>query len=184
MARGMGGATKVARQHAAGKLTVRERIGLLFDPGTFEEIGILADHQSRREDIRDFYAAADGAVVGTGEVHGRPTLVIADDFTVLGGSNGETGGMKAARFGELSRLLHAPLVFLLDAPGPGPTTGSSTAGPHRGPSASSSVSPGWSPWWPPSSARRRPGRGHRALVRLQGLRGERRDAGQRRPAAR
>ena len=117
MARGMGGATKVARQHAAGKLTVRERIGLLFDPGTFEEIGILADHQSRREDMRDFYAAADGAVVGTGEVHGRPTLVIADDFTVLGGSNGETGGMKAARIRELSRLLRAPLVFLLDGAG-------------------------------------------------------------------
>src|SRR5437879_12417292 len=109
----MGGAEKVAKQHERGKLTVRERIDLLFDPGTFVELGLLA----RDRDGSDS-SPADGVVTGHGDVDGRQVWVIAYDFTVMAGSMGAVGEQfKAARVRELALRYRRPLVWLLDSAG-------------------------------------------------------------------
>lgn len=109
----MGGAEKVAQQHERGKLTARERIDLLFDPGTFVEFGLLA--QSR--DGSDT-APADGVVTGHGNVDGRQVWVVAYDFTVMAGSMGAVGEQfKAARVRELALRYRKPIVWLLDSAG-------------------------------------------------------------------
>jgi acetyl-CoA carboxylase carboxyltransferase component len=89
LAREMGGEERIRRQHERGKLTARERVERLLDPGSFEEIGILADHTSRREEMKDVSAPADGVVTGGGEIDGRPIYLFSEDFTVLGGSTGQ-----------------------------------------------------------------------------------------------
>src|SRR5437588_1239836 len=109
----MGGAEKVAKQHERGKLTVRERIDLLFDPGTFVELGLLAQNRDGSDT-----APADGVVTGHGEVDGRQVWVIAYDFTVMAGSMGAVGEQfKAARVRELALRYRKPIVWLLDSAG-------------------------------------------------------------------
>jgi len=109
----MGGEEKVARQHEKGKLTVRERIDLLFDPGTFVELGLLATDRTGSDD-----APADGVVTGHGDVDGRQVWVIAYDFTVMAGSIGAVGEQfKAARVRELALRYRKPIVWLLDSAG-------------------------------------------------------------------
>ena len=116
----MGGAEKVARQHERGKLTVRERIDLLFDTGTFVEFGLLAHQQSIRGQAvgRPEDTPADGVVTGHGDVEGRQVWVIAYDFTVMAGSMGQVGEQfKAARVRELAMRYRKPIVWLLDSAG-------------------------------------------------------------------
>jgi len=91
----MGGADRVARQRELGKLTVRERLDLLLDPGTWVEYALLADHMDAG--LGDRYLAADGAITGIGEIDGRPVAVAAYDFTVMAGSMGGVGESKIAR---------------------------------------------------------------------------------------
>lgn len=79
-ARAMGGPERVDRQHASGKLTVRERIDLLFDEGSFDELGLLAHHQSSSPAMQGKETPADGVVCGIGRVDGRRVAVIAYDF--------------------------------------------------------------------------------------------------------
>jgi acetyl-CoA carboxylase carboxyltransferase component len=117
LAREMGGEERVARQHARGKLTARERVERLLDPGSFEEIGILADHTSQREEMKGISAPADGVVTGAGEINGRPVYLFSEDFTVLGGSTGQTGLVKRVRMRELALQERVPLVYLLDGAG-------------------------------------------------------------------
>jgi methylmalonyl-CoA decarboxylase subunit alpha len=117
LARKMGGEERVRRQHEREKLTARERIERLLDPGSFEEIGILADHSSRREEMKGVSAPADGVVTGAGEIHGRAVYLFSEDFTVLGGSTGQTGLAKRVRMRELALQERAPLVYLLDGAG-------------------------------------------------------------------
>jgi len=115
----MGGEEKIARQHERGKLTVRERIDLLFDPGTFVELGLLASQQPVRggESNADG-TPADGVVTGHGDVDGRQVWVIAYDFTVMAGSMGAVGEQfKAARVRELALRYRKPIVWLLDSAG-------------------------------------------------------------------
>src|SRR5918993_902573 len=81
-----GGADAVARQHAAGKLTARERIERLFDRGTFTEIGVHATHAGMAPDLAGKHTAADGVITGVGHIAGRPASLIAYDFTVMAGS--------------------------------------------------------------------------------------------------
>src|SRR5438445_8728764 len=84
LARGMGGPGKVARQHAAGRLTVRERIDALLDPGSFHEIGALAGKATYEgAELTELRPA--NFVTGRGRVDGRPVVVGGDDFTVRGG---------------------------------------------------------------------------------------------------
>ena len=81
-----GGIQHIERQHRRGKLTARERIDVLADPGTFSEMGSSVNTTGARMDGRPAVAPCDGAVVGTVRVHGRLAMVYAPDFTVLGGS--------------------------------------------------------------------------------------------------
>jgi acetyl-CoA carboxylase carboxyltransferase component len=115
--RQMGGAEAIQKQHESGKLTARERIELLFDPGTFEEYGILATHQSAMPDMKGKITPADGVVTGTGLVEGRPVCVAAYDFTVMAGSMGEVGERKVKRMRELALRERMPMVWLLDSSG-------------------------------------------------------------------
>src|SRR5688572_4530168 len=87
-AKEMGGADKVEEQHKSGKLSVRERIDLLFDQDSFQEIGIHATSNSMVAEMKDKYTPADGVVTGYGKVNGRLIAVAAYDFTVMGGSIG------------------------------------------------------------------------------------------------
>lgn len=111
----MGGAERVERQHALGKLTVRERLDLLLDPGTWVEYGMLADSMDAA--YGDRFLAADGAVTGVGEVDGRRIAVAAYDFTVLAGSMGRIGEQKIKRMRELALRQRIPMVWLLDSAG-------------------------------------------------------------------
>src|SRR5215469_11908249 len=109
----MGGVEKIAKQHERGKLTARERVDLLFDAGTFVELGLLAQSRDGSDD-----APADGVVTGHGSVEGRQVWVIAYDFTVMAGSMGAVGEQfKAARVRELALRYRKPIVWLLDSAG-------------------------------------------------------------------
>jgi acetyl-CoA carboxylase carboxyltransferase component len=112
--REMGGAERLERQHAQGKLSARERIDLLMDPESFEEIGAHVTH--RRPDALP-EAPADGVVTGFGRVHGRTVYVYAQDFTVLGGSLGEMHARKIQRVQDLALHAGCPLVGLNDSGG-------------------------------------------------------------------
>jgi acetyl-CoA carboxylase carboxyltransferase component len=112
-----GGEAKIEAQHAAGKLTARERIDLLVDAGSFTELGIHGrPHFSQRAmDGRE--APADGVITGYGRVDGRLCAVVAYDFTVMAGSMGMTGELKVTRLRELALTKRMPLVWLLDSAG-------------------------------------------------------------------
>src|SRR2546428_7833187 len=112
----MGGSERIARQHERGKLSVRERIDLLFDKDTFVEFGLLAHQQPIRGQATDPDGTpADGVVTGHGLVDGRQVWVIAYDFTVMAGSMGAIGEQfKATRVRELALRYRKPLVWLLD----------------------------------------------------------------------
>ncbi len=113
-AEAMGGEEKVARQHGRGRLTARERLELLFDPGTLHEIGALAggNHPGGEPAL-----AGDGVVGGTGAVHGRTVVALAEDFTVKGGSIGHANMAKRNRLVRLSLEQALPLVIILDGAG-------------------------------------------------------------------
>jgi acetyl-CoA carboxylase carboxyltransferase component len=113
----MGGPERIARQHKLGKLTARERIALLADAGTFQEYGLLANHQSHRPEMADKDAPADGVITGFGRIDGRRVGIVAEDFTVMGGSVGVTHGMKKMRMVQIATQERAPLVWLLDGAG-------------------------------------------------------------------
>jgi methylmalonyl-CoA decarboxylase subunit alpha len=124
----MGGPDLVERQHSLGKLTVRERLELLLDAGTWVEYGLLADHMDAG--IGDRYLAADGAVTGVGEIDGRAVAIAAYDFTVMAGSMGAVGEDKIARMREHALRQRIPMIWLLDSAGARiqSTSGSSFAG--------------------------------------------------------
>ena len=114
----LGGAKRVERQHNQGKLTARERIDLLFDDGTFEELGQLATHvYTPVTTIPDKHAPADGVVAGFGKIEGRQAAVVAEDFTVLGGSLGINNFIKKTRMIDLAQRDKLPVVWLFDGAG-------------------------------------------------------------------
>jgi acetyl-CoA carboxylase carboxyltransferase component len=115
--REMGGAERVQRQHDSNKLTVRERLDLFFDEGTFVEHSLLAHHQSQSPQMQGKHTPADGVVTGIGEVDGRKVAVIAYDFTVMAGSMGMVTELKATRMRELALRERIPLVWLIDSAG-------------------------------------------------------------------
>src|SRR5438309_1395351 len=113
----MGGAERVERQRAKKKLTARERLALLFDPGTFEEMGQLAGNNGVLPEEEEKPTPADGVITGTGEIDGRPTCAAIYDFTIFGGSIGEIGERKVARLRELALKNRLPMVWLVDSGG-------------------------------------------------------------------
>jgi len=112
-----GGPEKIERQHERGKLTARERIDLLVDPGTFIELGIHGGPHFSQRSMEGREAPADGVITGWGDVDGRPVAIAAYDFTVMAGSMGMTGELKVGRLRELALGKRIPLVWLLDSAG-------------------------------------------------------------------
>ncbi|HEY5886116.1 MAG TPA: carboxyl transferase domain-containing protein [Acidimicrobiales bacterium] len=108
-ARALGGAEKVERQHAKGKLDARQRLERLFDPGSFTELGALV---GGLDDL-----PGDGLVAGLGAVDGRPVLAAAEDFTVQGGSIGVGNTDKRYRLTQIAGRERLPVVLLLDGAG-------------------------------------------------------------------
>ncbi|HYM24186.1 MAG TPA: carboxyl transferase domain-containing protein [Vicinamibacterales bacterium] len=112
-----GGTARLERQHAAGKLTARERIDLLFDSGTFEELDKLVMHRCRDFGMETQQVPGDGVVSGHGLVDGRQVFAFAQDFTVFGGSLSETNAAKIVKIMDLAVHLGAPVVGLNDSGG-------------------------------------------------------------------
>src|SRR6059058_2956056 len=112
-----GGEDRLRRQHDAGKLTARERIELLFDPGTFEEVDKLVTHRCRDFGMAEQLVPGDGVVAGHGLVNGRQVFAFAQDFTVFGGSLSETNAAKIVKIMDLAMKLGAPVVGLNDSGG-------------------------------------------------------------------
>ncbi|MEZ5209866.1 carboxyl transferase domain-containing protein [Gordonia sp. (in: high G+C Gram-positive bacteria)] len=109
-------ADKVAKQHARGKMTARERIAYLA-AGGFYEFGALAGPGPAQQGAAPLVAPGDGVVTGVGYIDGRPVVIAAFDFTVLGGSNGATGMAKLDRCAERAATDGIPLVMLMDGGG-------------------------------------------------------------------
>lgn len=113
---GAGGAEQVRRQHSRGKLTARERLEQLLDPGSFSELDMLA--RSRAEvtppERRSY---TDGVITGFGTVNGRKVCVFSQDFTVIGGTLGEVAGEKIWKVQDLSMSLGVPLIGINDGGG-------------------------------------------------------------------
>ena len=112
-----GGQERIDRQHAAEKLTARERLALLLDEGTFTELGIHARPHFSQRAMDGRQAPADGVITGYGRIDGRLAAVCAYDFTVMAGSMGMTGELKVTRLRELALSKRIPFVWLLDSAG-------------------------------------------------------------------
>jgi propionyl-CoA carboxylase beta chain len=112
-----GGEPRLERQHAAGKLTARERIALLFDPGSFEEVDKLVTHRCRDFGMENQIVPGDGVVAGHGLIDGRQVFAFAQDFTVFGGSLSETNAAKIVKIMDLAVRLGSPIVGLNDSGG-------------------------------------------------------------------
>jgi acetyl-CoA carboxylase carboxyltransferase component len=116
-ARHAGSEAAVRRQHERGKLTARERIELLLDPGTFVELDMLARHRAHGFGIENNRPLTDGVITGWGTVDGRKVFVFSQDFTVFGGALGEVFAEKIHKVMDLAESTGAPLVGLNDGAG-------------------------------------------------------------------
>ncbi|MBL8177477.1 MAG: acyl-CoA carboxylase subunit beta [Bryobacterales bacterium] len=112
-----GGEERRKRQHAEGKLSARERIELLLDEGTFEELDKLVRHRCRDFGMEEQVIDGDGFVTGYGYIHGRLAYVFAQDFTVFGGSLSETNAKKICKVMDLALKNGAPVIGLNDSGG-------------------------------------------------------------------
>jgi len=116
-ARIAGGDRRIAAQHQKGKLTARERLDALFDPGTFVEINTLVQSQSTRFGMAEKRIPGDGVVIGYGEVDGRVVYASAQDFTVIGGTLGEYHSRKICHIMDMALQMKAPYVSINDSGG-------------------------------------------------------------------
>ena len=112
-----GGEERIEKQHDAGKLTARERIELLVDPGTFHEVDKLKTHRCTDFDMEDKKIPGDGVVTGYGEVDGRTIYLFAQDFTVFGGSLSGAFAEKICKIMDLAMKAGAPVIGLNDSGG-------------------------------------------------------------------
>jgi propionyl-CoA carboxylase beta chain len=112
-----GGEDRIKRHRDAGKMTARERMEALFDPGTFEELDKLVTHRCLDFGMQDQLIPGDGVVSGHGRVGGRQVYAFAQDFTVFGGSLSETNAAKICKVMDLAMRMGAPIVGLNDSGG-------------------------------------------------------------------
>ena len=112
-----GGEERLRRQHEAGKLTARERISLLLDAGSFDEIDALVTHRCQDFGMADEVVPGDGVICGSGTINGRLVYAFAQDFTVFGGSLSETNAQKIVKVMDLAMKAGAPIVGLNDSGG-------------------------------------------------------------------
>jgi propionyl-CoA carboxylase beta chain len=112
-----GGEKRIAQQHAKGKLSARERIHLLLDEGSFEELDKFVTHRAKDFGLDKEHYLGDGVVTGYGTVHGRLVYVFSQDFTVFGGSLSETFAEKIVKVMDLAMKNGAPIIGLNDSGG-------------------------------------------------------------------
>ena len=112
-----GGEERLRRQREAGKLTARERVDLLFDPGSFEEVDKFVTHRCRDFGMEQQVVPGDGVVCGRGRVNSRVVFAFAQDFTVFGGSLSETNAQKICKVMDLAMKIGAPIIGLNDSGG-------------------------------------------------------------------
>jgi len=113
----MGGTPAVAKQHAAGKLSARERLELFFDPGSFQETDLFVTHRCVNFGMEKVEIPADGVITGFGKVEGRVVFAFSQDFTSRAGSLGEMHAKKICKVMDLALKAGAPLVGLNDSGG-------------------------------------------------------------------
>ena len=112
-----GGIKRIDKQHEKGKLTARERVNLLLDTGSFEEVGALVTHRTTDFGMQEQVFYGDGVITGYGTVGGRLVYVFAQDFTVFGGSLSETHAEKICKIMDMAVKTGAPLIGLNDSGG-------------------------------------------------------------------
>ena len=112
-----GSEKSVQRQHDRGKLTARERLDILLDPGSFHEFDMLARHRAHGFGIEETRPLTDGVITGWGTVDGRKVFVFAQDFTVFGGALGEVFAEKIQKVMDLAASVGAPFIGLNDGAG-------------------------------------------------------------------
>ena len=112
-----GGKDRIASQHKKGKLTARERVELLLDEGSFEEIGMLVEHRAKDFGIDKEIYLGDGVITGYGTIDGRAVYVFSQDFTVFGGSLSETHAEKIVKIMDLAMKNGIPVIGLNDSGG-------------------------------------------------------------------
>jgi acetyl-CoA carboxylase carboxyltransferase component len=112
-----GGEKRIAVQHEQNKLTARERLDILFDENTFEELDVFVTHRCTNFDMADKRVPGDGVVTGYGKIDGRTVFAFAQDFTVLGGSLGEYHAEKIVKAQQMALKMGAPIVGINDSGG-------------------------------------------------------------------
>ncbi|HCU24633.1 MAG TPA: methylmalonyl-CoA carboxyltransferase, partial [Deltaproteobacteria bacterium] len=112
-----GGAERLAAQHKAGKLSARERIDFLLDPGSFVEMDRFVTHRCSDFGMEEKKILGDGVVTGHGKIDGRTVFVFAQDFTSFGGSLGEAFAKKVCKIMDLAMKTGAPVIGLNDSGG-------------------------------------------------------------------
>ncbi len=112
-----GGQTRIDAQHKRGKLTARERIEVLLDPGSFEEYDMFVEHRNTDFGMADNKVPGDGVVTGHGTINGRLVFVFSQDFTVFGGALSETFAEKIAKIMDMAANVGAPVIGLNDSGG-------------------------------------------------------------------
>ncbi len=117
VARMGGGEKRIEAQHKRGKLTARERLEILLDPGSFEEIDMFVEHRCNDFGMGEQKIPGDGVVTGSGTINGRTVYVFAKDFTVFGGSLSETHALKITKVQDMALHNRAPIIGLFDAGG-------------------------------------------------------------------
>ena len=112
-----GGQERIDAQHAKGKMTARERIQVLLDPGSFREVDAFVTHRTTDFGMDQKTVLGDSVVTGWGTVEGRPVYVFSQDFTVFGGSLGEVHAEKICKIMELAVKNGYPVIGLNDSGG-------------------------------------------------------------------
>ena len=112
-----GGQERIDRQHKKGKMTARERIEILLDEGTFQEIDALVEHRCRDFGMDNDIIPGDGVVTGHGSINGRQVFTFAQDFTAYGGSLGEMHGLKICKVLDMALKTGRPVIGLNDSGG-------------------------------------------------------------------
>lgn len=112
-----GGEQKIAERHKKGKLTARERLQILLDPDSFEEMDMFVRHRSTNFGLESNRPLGDGVITGTGRIHGRTVCVFSQDFTVFGGSLSETHAEKICKIMDLAMKIGAPVIGINDSGG-------------------------------------------------------------------
>jgi methylmalonyl-CoA carboxyltransferase large subunit len=112
-----GGKERIEKQHAAGKLTARERVEKLVDPRSFQEIGLFAEHRATLFGMAGKEMPADGVVTGCATIDGRLVHLASQDFTVAGGAAGEVHCDKISEMMHLSLKTGTPFIFINDSGG-------------------------------------------------------------------